>query len=444
MVTLIFKMLAKLNTHIQNRFPDLLEGKLLLAVSGGLDSMVMLHLFAELRLNIAVAHCNFQLRQSDSDQDMEFVKSRCLQLGIPFFGIRFDTEQYSKETGQSIQISARILRYEWFEELLDTNKLDYVLTAHHLDDAVETFLINFSRGTGLEGLTGIPEQNQRIIRPMLIFSREEINEQAQSMEWTWREDRTNAETKYLRNKIRKEVVPIFKKSNPGFLNSFANSLTYLNEANSMVKDASEQYYQEVVTAVGEKCLISILALKQRSNYLAYLHYWLQPYGFKAWNDIDALVEGSTGKMIYSDSYVLLKNRTELILAPKSALETDQQVYYLDENETIKQPITIKNEPHHERSIPIDESLIFVDKDQLKFPLTLRKWREGDYFYPLGMQGAKKLSKFFKDEKYSQIDKGETWILCSENQIVWIIGSRMDDRFKVKNITKNILKIQLIQ
>ncbi|MBW3519291.1 tRNA lysidine(34) synthetase TilS [Flavobacterium sp. NKUCC04_CG] len=436
-------MLAKLKTHIQNRFPELQQAKLLLAVSGGIDSIVMLHLFAELKLNISVAHCNFQLRQSESDKDMEFVKSLCLRLGIPFFGIRFDTEQYSREKGQSIQISARILRYEWFDKLLDENKLDYVLTAHHLDDAVETFLINFSRGTGLEGLIGIPEQNQRIIRPMLIFSRDEINAQAQAMEWSWREDRTNAETKYLRNKIRKEVVPIFKKSNPGFLNSFANSLVYLNEANSMLKDASKQYYQEVVKELGEKHFISIIALKRRNNYLAYLHYWLQPYGFKAWSDIDTLVEGATGKLIYSDSHVLLKNRAELILAPKSALETDNEVYYLQENETIKQPITIKNEQQNERTILIDKKIIYVDKDQLKFPLSLRRWREGDCFYPLGMRGAKKLSKFFKDEKYSQIDKGETWILCSENQIVWIVGNRMDDRFKVKSTTKNILKIQLI-
>ncbi|WP_430611880.1 tRNA lysidine(34) synthetase TilS [Flavobacterium sp. JP2137] len=444
MVTLIFKMLAKLKTHLQTRFPDLLQGKLLLAVSGGVDSVVMLHLLADLKLDIAVAHCNFRLREEQSDQDASFVEALCLQRGIPFFGISFDTEQYAEEKGVSIQIAARSLRYDWFEQLLNEQQLDFVLTAHHLDDAVETFLINFSRGTGLDGLTGIPEQNQRIVRPLLIFSREEIYQHALAQAWEWREDRSNAETKYLRNKLRKNVVPLLKESNPGFLHAFKNSISFLREANGMVKDASETHYKQVVTEVDEKCHIDIAELKTKANYLAYLHFWLQPYGFKNWNDVDALIEASTGKIIFSDSHLLLKNRSELILAPKSVLAAAEQVYYLDENETITQPITLKNERQTQLLPQDDTYTIYVDRDRLQFPLSLRKWRQGDSFYPLGMQGAKKISKYFKDEKYSQIDKEAAWILCSENQIVWIVGGRMDDRFKIKNTTINILKIQLIQ
>lgn len=437
-------MLSKLKTHVQNRFPHLQQAKLLLAVSGGVDSIVMLRLFAELKFDIAVAHCNFQLRSTESDGDMRFVEDLCQQLEVPFFGIRFDTEQYAKANGVSIQIAARDLRYQWFDTLLLDKKRDFLLTAHHLNDSVETFLINFSRGTGLDGLMGIPEQNHKIIRPMLIFSREEIEQQAREMEWDWREDHTNAETKYLRNKIRKEVVPIFKKSNAGFLNSFKNSMIYLNEAHSLIEDASKGYYDQVVIEEGETRYFAISALKKRANYLAYLHHWLLPFGFKNWDDVDHLVETATGKMIFSDTAVLLKNRDQLILAPKSTLDKEQQIYELYENETITKPIIITNEQQNEPLPYEDKDIIFIDKDQVKFPLLLRKWREGDSFYPLGMHGSKKLSKYFKDEKYSQLEKEAAWILCSETQIVWIVGGRMDDRFKIKSTTKNILKIQLIK
>ncbi len=437
-------MLAKLKTHLQNRFPDMQQAKLLLAVSGGVDSIVMLRLFAELKMDISVAHCNFQLRDKESDGDMEFVEELCKQLKIPFFGIRFDTEQYAQVNGVSIQIAARDLRYQWFDTLLLDKKLDFLLTAHHVDDSVETFLINFSRGTGLDGLMGIPEQNHKIVRPMLVFSREEIEQHARANGWDWREDHTNAETKYLRNKIRKEVVPIFKKSNAGFLNSFKNSMMYLNEAHSLIEDASKDFYDRVVIEEGETRYFSIAALKTRGNYLAYLHHWLLPFGFKNWDDVDLLVDAPTGKMIFSDTAVLLKNRAQLILAPKSVLDDDKQVYELYENETITKPIIISNEQQNERLAYEDKDIIFVDKDQVKFPLLLRKWRDGDSFYPLGMHGSKKLSKYFKDEKYSQIEKESAWILCSETQIVWIVGGRMDDRFKIKSTTKNILKIQLIK
>lgn len=434
-------MLTKFQHHIEQSFPQLKDKKLLLAVSGGVDSMVLMHLFQQLHYDIAIAHCNFQLRGIESDGDELFVHVKSEKLQVKSYFIRFDTESYSKENKLSIQLAARKLRYNWFQELLSENQLDYLVTAHHLDDNVETFLINLTRGTGLDGLTGIPAQNENIIRPLLPFSRAEIENYALDNNIQWREDSSNASDKYFRNKLRHDIVPVFKELNIGFLDSFQNTLNHLQQAESLVNDASKLVYEKVVEEKENQLEIHLRTLLQFKNYKAYLYQWLKVYGFSAWNDIYDLVEAQSGKQVFSETHVLLKDREKLLLTERKTTAKDA-VFFI---ESIDSKVNIPLKLLFCKAVNIFEThsnCIFVDEDKIKFPLTIRKWQEGDYFYPLGMTGKKKLSKYFKDEKYSLIDKENQWLLCSEDQIVWVIGKRADNRFITNKTTQNPIKIEL--
>ena len=431
-------MFQKFQNHIQQNFSFLQDKKLLLAVSGGMDSMVLVHLFQRLNLNFALAHCNFQLRGTESDGDENFVVDYAKHNNITFFVTKFETENYSKELKLSTQVAARKLRYDWFNKLLLIEKFDYVATAHHLDDQVETFMINLSRGTGLDGLTGIPSKNGNIIRPMLPFSRKEIEEYVSENKLQWREDSSNASDKYLRNKIRHHIVPVFKEVNESFLQSFQNTLNHLNQEQSLVNDAVLMVYKKVVSEEKEQFKINISALLQYENYKAYLYQWLYKYGFSAWNDIYNLMESQSGKQILSEKYILLKDREFLILSKKEITDFDQIIIHsITEKPNFPLKLTICNLSDISNQL---KNVIFVDENKIQFPLTIRKWKEGDYFYPSGMQGKKKVNKYFKDEKFTLFQKQETWILESNNQIVWIIGHRADERFKVENTTQTTIKI----
>ena len=433
-------MLLKFQNHFSASFPFLQGKKLLLAVSGGIDSMVLVHLFQQLDYDFAIAHCNFQLRGEESDGDETFVKTICEQFKIPFHSIKFDTQKLADKHKTSIQVTARNLRYEWFSKLLEENEIDFLLTAHQLDDSLETFIINLSRGTGLDGLTGIPMQNDNIVRPLLPFSREDIATYAKENKIEWREDSSNASDKYLRNKIRHDIVPILKELNPAFLNSFQNTLDNLQQSQSLVDDASRIVYRKVVEDIHLQKKINLTELMQLPNYRAYLYQWLQPFGFTAWDDIYDLVNATSGKQIFSTDYVLLKDRTDLIVFPKKESKEKESYWIVKGVKEVKIPLNISfckatDTSHQTRNT------IFVDENKLTYPLEIRKWQEGDFFYPIGMEGKKKVSKFFKDEKLSLIDKSNVWLLCSDNQIVWIINKRQDNRFKVDNNTTNTLQIQ---
>lgn len=433
-------MLTKFQNNIEQNFPQLKDKKLLLAVSGGIDSMVLLDLFYKLRFDICVVHCNFQLRGKESDADEMLVRETCQDSYIPYFIESFDTLEFAKENKLSIQLAARKLRYDWFQEIISLG-FDYVLTAHHLDDNVETFLINFTRGTGLEGLTGIPAQNGNIIRPLLPFSREEIENYALENKIQWREDSSNASDKYFRNKLRHNIVPTLKELNTGFLDSFQNTLHHLHQAESLVNDASKLVYEKVVEVKENQLEIHLKSLLEFQNYKAYLYQWLKEYGFSAWNDIYDLVEAQSGKQVFSESHVLLKDREKLILSERKEINKSE-VFII---ESIESKVNIPLKLRFCKAVNIFEThsnCIFVDENKLKFPLTIRKWQEGDYFYPSGMNGKKKLSKYFKDEKYSLLDKENQWLLCSEDQIVWVIGKRADNRFTSKETTQNNIKIVL--
>ncbi|UGS22120.1 tRNA lysidine(34) synthetase TilS [Flavobacterium cyclinae] len=434
-------MLTKFQNHIEQSFPQLKDKKLLLAVSGGVDSMVLMHLFQQLHYDIAIAHCNFQLRGLESDGDELFVQVKSEKLQVKSYCIRFDTESYSKENKLSIQLAARKLRYNWFQELLSENQLDYLVTAHHLDDNVETFLINFIRGTGLDGLTGIPPQNENIIRPLLPFSRKEIENYALDNKIQWREDSSNASDKYFRNKLRHDIVPVFKELNIGFLDSFQNTLHHLQQAGSLVNDASKLVYEKVVEQKENHVEIHLKALLQFKNYKAYLFQWLKTYGFSAWNDIYDLVDAQSGKQVFSETHILLKDREKLVLSERKTTTKDAVFFIESIDSKVNIPLKLVFSRFSGGEY-VNSNCIFVDKDKLKFPLIIRKWKEGDYFYPSVMTGKKKLSKYFKDEKYSLIDKENQWLLCSEDQIIWVIGKRADNRFITNKTTQNPIKIEL--
>ena len=435
-------MLKKFQNHLLHNFQFLNGKKLLLATSGGIDSMVMLHLFEQLDYQIAIAHCNFQLRGVESFEDQKFIQDYADANAVPVYITQFDTTAFAEDYKLSTQVAARELRYSWFYELLETEQYDYILTAHHADDNLETFLINLSRGTGLDGLTGIPEQNENVIRPLLAFSQQEIEEYAELNIIQWREDSSNASDKYVRNKIRHHLVPMLKEMNPNFLSSFHKTQIYLQEAQDMVDDAAIMVYQQVATQEGENISFDLNKLKKLPNYKSYLYQWLNEFGFTAWNDIYDLVESQSGKYVFSSEYRLLKDRETLILSPLN-FSDEKQEYFIDASQTVVNvPLNITFSPVADMAIASNKT-IFVDYEKLKYPLTLRRWNEGDQFQPFGMDGkSKKISKFFKDEKLSLLEKENTWLLCSDNTIVWVVGLRQDERFKIENTTKNILKIQL--
>ena len=435
-------MLQKFKNHLLHNFQFLKDKKLLLATSGGIDSMVMLHLFQQLESQIAIAHCNFQLRGIESFEDQKFIQDYADANAVPVYITQFDTTTFAEDYKLSTQVAARELRYNWFYELLETEEYDYILTAHHADDNLETFLINLSRGTGLDGLTGIPDQNENVVRPLLAFSQQEIEEYAKLNNIQWREDSSNASDKYVRNKIRHHLVPLLKELNPNFISSFQKTQNYLQEAKDMVDDAAIMVYQQVATQEDENISFDLIKLKKLPNYKSYLYQWLNEFGFTAWNDIYDLVESQSGKYVLSSEYRLLKDRETLILSPVD-FSVDKQEYFIDANHTVVNvPLNITFSPVADRTI-VSNKTIFVDSNKLQYPLLLRRWNEGDQFQPFGMDGkSKKISKFFKDEKLSLLEKENTWLLCSNNRIVWIVGHRQDERFKIENTTKNILKIQL--
>jgi len=431
-------MFPKFKQHINSEMPFLEGKRLLLACSGGVDSVVLAHLCIAAALDVALAHCNFNLRDEESDGDEAFVRQLGSRLGIEVFVEQFETERYAEKQRLSVQMAARELRYQWFDELLQSKGFDYVFTAHHADDSLETFLINLSRGTGIDGLSGIPEVNEKVVRPLLPFSQDEILEYAQSNKIEWREDSSNASTKYLRNKIRHEIVPTLKELHPAFLHNFLNTQHHLQETNDLVTD----YLSELKTQLFEQSegviKIPIAQLQKLEPLESYLYGLFKEYGFKEWNDVKKLLTAMSGKQVFSQTHQLLKDRDCLILSEIKNRVNGTYTVYLDVD-TYELPINLKME-EVESLDKQDENVVFLDKEKLSFPLVLRNWEKGDYFYPFGMQGKKKLSKFFKDEKIDLLSKEKQWLLCSDNEIVWVVGKRADERFKVEDSTKQILKI----
>ncbi len=442
------KLETAFETHIAKELPFLKEEKLLIACSGGIDSMVLTHLCQSIKLDIALAHCNFKLRNKESDGDETFVKAYAKQYQIPYHSITFDTEKYAQEEQLSIQMAARALRYNWFEQLAIQNNYMYVFTAHHADDNLETFLINLSRGTGIEGLTGIPQVNKKYIRPLLPFSRVDIEQFALEKEIHWREDSSNSVTKYVRNKLRHNVIPEFKTINQNTLQNFNKTIQHLQQYAAFTEKQLARIKAEIFKKAEEKSnvyTISLKALKEYDISEGDLYFVFKDYGFTSWIEIENLIKAQSGKQIFSASHRLLKDRAVLLLMPLSNESKKEKALEIELNkkEVSLERGLLKIEEVEEIDVK-NKNTIYIDKDKLKSSLSVRKWNNGDYFYPLGMQGKKKLSKFFKDEKLSLIAKENVQLLCDKDQIIWVIGHRADNRYKITTQTKHILRIIWIE
>nr|WP_317169098.1 tRNA lysidine(34) synthetase TilS [Flavivirga algicola] len=428
---------------MDQNLPFLNESRLLIAISGGIDSVVLTYLCHQFNLDIALAHCNFNLRGNESDTDEDFVLQLAENLDLEIFIESFDTQRYSETNKLSTQMAARELRYNWFEDLAEQLKFDYILTAHHADDNLETFLINLSRGTGLDGLKGIPEINNNIVRPLLPFSRDAIEIYAKEHRLKWRDDSSNASTKYLRNKLRHDVIPVLKEINPQLLQNFQNTLKNLNDTSDIVEERVESVLNSAIETIDKhQVVFKISEFKKLNNPKAYLFEIFKAYGFTEWHDILNLLDAQSGKQVLSATHRLIKDREHLLLSRIDSKTERKVITVFEADRQTEMDLGLLFFDETDAILEKNNNTIYVDKALLTYPLTIRKWEDGDLFYPLGMTGKKKLSKYFKDEKLSLLDKEQVRLLCSGEDIVWIIGKRADNRFKINEQTEEILKIEL--
>lgn len=439
-------MLSGLQSFINQE--NLLQSsdRILLAVSGGIDSVCMFHLFREAGYSIAIAHCNFSLRGEESDQDEIFVQNLAEKFDIPFFNVKFNTTEIAEKEGISIQMAARDLRYDWFEEIRKKYEYNFTAIAHNKDDVIETFLINLTRGCGLKGLTGIKPIKGKIIRPLLFAFRHEIIQYMSEKDLEFREDSSNQSVKYSRNLIRHEIIPLFEKLNTGFKETMIDNVLRLKESEIVylenVKTKKENFFIEK----NKQLILEIEELKQLNPITTYMHEFLRPFGFShsQISDIIHSLDGISGKKFISLTHRLIKDRTQLIIEEISL--ANKKTYEINDiYESIEYPIKLKLKEinrNDDFKIIRDKSTGSFDLALIEFPLTIRKWNKGDYFMPLGMSNLKKLSDFFIDNKLSISEKENVWIIESGNKIVWIIGYRIDERFKVTEKTKRILQIDI--
>jgi tRNA(Ile)-lysidine synthase len=419
--------------------------KILLAISGGIDSMVMLYLFEKSGFKYGVVHCNFQLRNKESDEDEEFVKKQVLSHGIPSFFENFDTKEYARVNGISIEMAARELRYEYFEKIRRENNFDFIATAHHSDDLIETFFLNLTRKTGIKGLTGIKEKSGKLVRPMLFANREEIESFATENFIDFREDSSNIEVVFQRNFLRNKILPLFAELNPSFKKNILASIENLKEAEHVYSVFFEEEKLMVTEPDSEYLILDINKLKKSKHPKLLLFEILSEHNFNATviDDIFQSLTSDPGKQFYSKTHRLIKDREKLFV---SALkEEESKIYYIEADDIeLFAPFDISLEKLNADVFKIqkEKNIACLDLEKLQFPLLIRKWKQGDYFQPLGMSGFKKVSDFFIDLKIPVHEKENTWILCSGNKIVWIMGYRIDNRFKIDSGSKKVLKIEI--
>lgn len=417
-----------------NTLNQLKNKKILLAISGGIDSVVLTHLLHSHSTELLLAHCNFQLRGEESDGDEAFVHDFAKTLGIPLEVKHFDTHQYAIAHQLNTQLAARELRYEWFYELLETHHCDALATAHHANDNLETFLINLSRGSGLDGLLGIPQQTDKIVRPLLQWSRQQIYDYAEAHRLQWREDSSNASNKYVRNVIRHEIIPQMAAVHPNYLENFNQTQEYLHQSARFIDFYIEEWKKSCFSPRPQEGELSVpIAIDTQKLQTApeidlVLHKLFYPYGFGNVKDLkNLLFNAEAGKQLLSATHSLVKDSKGAWLKELTAESLPPTLTY----EELTPPFHITKG---------DPNIAFIDADKLTAPLTLRQKQAGDFFYPIGLGVKKKLSKFFIDEKYSQVARENQWLLCSGEDIVWVIGKRLDERFKITENTQRILKV----
>ena len=432
-------MLEDFKSHLLNELPFLFSSKIIIATSSGVDSVVLCSLCKKLDLDFSIAHCDFSLRGEESDIDAKFTEDFAKSLNVLFYQKKFNTKKYKAKNHLSIQMAARELRYKWFDKLLVN--YDYVLTAHHLDDQLETFLINLSRGSGLIGLMGIPAINDKKIRPLLSFSKDQILNYAIANKIKWREDSSNLSDDYLRNEIRNKVISNFKKSSPTLLSNFNNSLRYLKGSRSVLSEKINEVSKSILVEDGYQIKYRIEGILKLKNLEFYLHEFFYKYGFSKVNDIKNILTSQSGKYVSSKTHRIVKDRDYLILEEISTNKFDPIKIFNDLTnvETIYGDLSFNLIENFEKSLTL--SSVCVDEGKLVYPLRVECCVQGMDFIPLGMKGKKTLSKFFKDEKISIIDKKRTLILINgNNELIWVVNQRIDDRYKLSDSTNSILKI----
>ena len=442
-----------------NRCNLLAEGeKVILALSGGVDSMVLADLLMKTKVDFVAAHCNFHLRGEESDGDDWFVRKFAEKRGIQCFVKHFETEKYAAKYGISIEMAARDLRYAWFEELRQQLGYDKIAVAHHADDQAETFFINLLRGAGLNGLKGMKPQNGVIIRPLLWASREQIRKYAVENHIVWREDHTNAESVYLRNKIRNQLLPAFDELHAEARQGLYKSLEHLASENELYRELLKEKLSQIVEQNGDVQRLSFSKLVKAKvpepvegpvYSFQLLFEWLRQYGFNTdqCHFIYDSIGTGIGNQYCSPTHRVVIGRDELQLSEIKA-KTDDEIQIEIGEEEILSPVHLcfsRFEKNAEFIINKSPEVAQLDFDTLKFPLTLRHWRHGDRFHPLGMKGSKLLSDFFVDQKFTEWQKRNVWLMVSaDGDILWVVGYRIDERFKIVNYTKTVFQCRWIR
>lgn len=427
--------------HINELVDSAPSKTFLLAVSGGADSSVLAYLFAHCQLNFAIAHCNFHLRGEESNLDMMLTRKMAQDYGVTYFEKEFNTKAEQEKSGDSIEMVARNLRYTWFKEI--GIEYDYIVTAHHANDNAETVLLNLSRGTGLKGLTGIPEQNGKILRPLLPFSAQQIRQFAAEKNIAFRNDSSNFSDTFHRNKIRLSVIPKLEEVNPQLIQTFSHNSQILRQQYQFYQHQIEKIKNDLVQIQGEETIIPLDKLSLLDDKILILNEILRNYGFNEDNvkQIIHSEQGPSGKKFLSSTHVLVKDRNNLIInhlisdTHHSIIINSWEELSLYGFQTYQ--CSINQKPIFENN----PNIIYVDETKINFPLILRHWKSGDFFFPFGMKGSKKLSDFFTNQKIDILTKDKIWLLCDGEKIIWVVGFRSDDRFKIDNKTTNYIKIK---
>ncbi len=428
--------------------------KTLLAVSGGMDSVVLTKLFQISELPFGIAHCNFQLRGDASDADAQFVNALALTYDVPFYGAVFDTESYRTENKLSIEEAARNLRYTWLEEIRKEFGYSRIATGHHLNDSIETIILNLVRGTGLKGITGIPVSNQNIIRPLSCFSQKDIATLAEIFNLTWCTDATNFADTFSRNKIRNKVIPELKELNPSLENTFAQNIRHLQDAYSIYTAAIQKQIKKLVIEEKGDRYISVAALQHLPAVSTVLHVFLEPFGFNT-DQIISMVHslGQSGKIFLSKTHRVFIDRKFFILSPLQEVplpvviaDADTKTIQFADGRLQLEKKALPKNLHFNTS----GTVAYFDADKVEFPMVLRRWRKGDYFYPLGLSrkksdkpGKKKVSDLLTDLKMHMRDKEKVMVLCSGEKIIWVAGIRQDEKTKISANTRQLLKIKML-
>jgi tRNA(Ile)-lysidine synthase len=419
------------------------KDKLLLAVSGGLDSAVLCELCKQAGYDFGIAHCNFQLRGTESDGDEHFVEALSKRYAVTFYRVSFDTDAIAAKEKKSIEETARDLRYSWFEELRNTNEYDYIVTAHHANDNIETVLMNFFRGTGIKGLHGILPKQNKIVRPLLFTNKKALELFAAKYQIAFVKDHTNEQNDFTRNYFRNELIPSIQKVFPSAEENILKNISRLGEAEQLYNQAVDVHKKKLMEQKGNEIHIPVLKLQQVAPLGTIIFEIVKHYNFSAHQteDIIALLKSESGKYVQSSSHRIIKNRKWLIISPNKPGEAQNIIIEAADKEIDFEMGHLQMQQYSTCNIDHSPLVAQLNAGEITFPLLLRKWKPGDYFYPLGMQKKKKLSRFFTDQKLSLTQKENVWVIETNKKIIWVIGMRIDDRFKITGTTKNILQLE---